>query len=794
MVQPKMDYLALKSVKKKNTYYWFNFTGFKEIYDLAILRTTILLILFFLGSLELEAAHIIGGEITYVCTGNGKYDFTMRIYRDCAGSGACFDSDQTCSRTSLEGNITFFDGIQVIGTLVLGQPEITRIEPNLSNPCLIAPPNVCVEQGVYRFSAELDLNSEGITVSYQRCCRNNTITNIINPRTSGSTYTTTLFPITIDSCNSSPTFNDFPPIVICRGEDVNFDHSASDIDGDSLVYSFCEPYYGGGWDGDLNTRVPTDAPNGLAPNPETPPGYTAVRFTSGYSFAKPLNIFSTRDEPPVSIDPVTGLISGFPGVTGQYVVGVCVRAYDKNGVLMNEVRRDFQFNVAECRNGLVSDVEETELRDRNGELLYYIRICGDGEIINESRETRFIENQFWSFDIPGSTITSTKFDPSDLVFPGAGLYDGILILNRGFPNCTDTALIQVDIYPEVVADFDFEYDTCKTSPVEFTNLSYSDAGPNALRELKWELDTFGNSFDTDVSLQFAGPGRYDITLTAKDLNECTQSITKEVPYFPIPEVIVIAPSTLVGCVPAPITFENLTNPINNDYDIIWDFGDGNMGTGVSPTHIYEEVGIFPLNISVTSPFGCQIDTAFGDLITTLPSPIADFSADASEVSRLNPIVTFTDESIDAVRWNWLFEGFVLSFEEHPVYTFRESGRKQVRLVVTAANGCTDTTFSEVLVVPDIAYKLPNAFTPYGDGVNDRFFGVGNAEEAESFRLTIWNRWGELIFETDDANEGWNGQKFNTGKLAPNGVYVVVVQYVNYEDVITTLDGFVTVLR
>ncbi len=761
---------------------------------MTILRTIFLLFIGFLATFQLEAAHIIGGEITYVCQGNGNYDFTMRIYRDCAGGGACFDSDQTCSGASLQGNITFFDGIQVLGTVNLEQPEITRIEPNLSNPCLIAPPNVCVEEGVYRFSVALDLNSEGITVSYQRCCRNNTITNIISPRTSGSTYTTTLFPITIDSCNSSPTFNDFPPIVICQGEDVNFDHSASDIDGDSLVYTFCEPYYGGGWDGTQNTNVPIEAPNGLAPNPETPPEYTAVRFTNGYSFRRPLNILSTRDEPPVTIDPFTGLISGFPGVSGQYVVGVCVRAYAKDGTLMNEVRRDFQFNVVACRNGLISDVEETELRDRNGEKLYYIRICGDGEIINESREQRFIENQFWSFDIPGSTISSTKFDPSDLVFPGAGLYDGLLILNRGFPNCTDTALVQVEIFPEVVADFDFDYDTCKTSPVEFTNLSYSDAGPNALRELKWELDDFGNSFDTDVSIQFEKPGRYEVTLTAKDLNECTESITKEVPYFPIPEVIVISPSTLVGCVPAPIRFENLTNPINEDYDIIWSFGDGNMGTGVSPTHVYDEVGVFSLDISVTSPFGCQVDTAFGDLITTLPSPIADFSADASEVSRLNPIVTFTDESIDAVRWNWLFDGFGFSFEQHPVYTFRESGRKQVRLAVTAANGCTDTTFSEILVVPDIAYTLPNAFTPNGDGVNDNFFGVGNADEAESFYLSIWNRWGELIFETNDPNEGWNGRKFNTGKLAPNGVYIVAVQYVNYEDVVTTLDGFVTVLR
>ena len=740
---------------------------------------------------QLEARHIIGGEITYVCRG-GAYDFTMRIYRDCAGNGACFDAQLNCESAS-EAHVTFFDGTTVIGVAYLNPPTVRRIQPNLSNPCLIAPPNVCVEEGVYTFSADLPNTNNSLTLAYQRCCRNVTINNIIAPRDVGATYLAELFPVTQDSCNSSPTFNDFPPIVICQGEDVNFDHSATDPEGDSLVYSFCTPFNGGG-NNFMGGPAVTEAPNGVTPNPETPPPYDPVRFVAGYTVESPLNIFSDRDQADITIDEETGLISGFPGSTGQYVVGVCVRAYE-NGVLMNEVRRDFQFNVAACRNGLVSDVQETELRDKNGDPLYYIRICGEGDIINESTERRFIEDQFWSFDLPGGQkTTSSKWDPDDLVFPGAGLYDGLLVLNPGFENCTDTALVQVEVFPEVVADFEFEYDTCQAGPVNFTNLSYSDAGPNALKELEWQLDTFGTSARTNVFLQFDEPGRYDVTLTAKDTNECTESITKEVPYFPIPRILVIAPSAKIGCIPASITFQNLSNPINEDYDIIWNFGDGIMGEGVSPTHVYEEVGTFSLTLSVTSPFGCQIDTAFGDLITTLPSPIADFSADASEVSRLNPIVTFMDESVDAIRWNWLFDGFGLSFEENPVYTFRESGRKQVRLIVTADNGCTDTTYSEILVVPDIAYKLPNAFTPNGDGNNDTFFGVGNAEEAEVFQLTIWNRWGELIFETNDADEGWNGQKFNTGKIVPNGVYVVTVSYVNYEDVVTNLQGFVTVLR
>ena len=738
-------------------------------------------------------AHIIGGEITYVCQGNGNYDFTMNIYRDCVGTGACLDSDRNCPGNALTGTVTFFEGTRILGTLILNQPMVTNINPNLSNPCLIVPPNVCVQRGVYTFSYDLPLGAEDVTISYQRCCRNNTITNIVDARTSGSTYTTTLLGITRDSCNSSPTFNDFPPIIICRGEDVNFDHSASDIDGDSLVYSFCTPFLGGGWDGNPNTNVPETAVNGLAPDPESPPPYTSVRWTAGFSTEQPLNFSSSRDFPAVSIDAETGLISGFPGNLGQYVVGVCVRAY-RNGQLMNEVRRDFQFNIADCENDLNVDVEETELRDRNGEELFFVRICGDGSLINESTNQSFIDNVYWEFDLPGGqTTTSTEFDPIDLEFPGEGTYDGFLVLNPGFPQCTDTGLVQVQIFPEIVADFEFEYDTCVAGPVAFTNTSFSLAGPESIIELKWELDTV-TLFDKDINYQFSEAGTFDVSLLARDSNNCTEEIVKEIRYLPIPPLLVIAPSSENSCLPATITFENLSDPINEEYDIEWNFGDGNFGSGVSPTHTYETVGTFPISLSVMSPFGCEIDTSFGDLITTLPSPVADFTFSPDRVSRLDPVVTFTDLSSDAIRWDWLFGDFGISRERNPIYTFPSSGEQQIQLIVTGQNLCSDTILSSLIVIPDIAFKLPNAFTPNGDGVNDTFFGVGNAEDAPEFYFSIWNRYGELIFETEDANAEWNGRKNNIGEDAPNGVYVVKGRYVNFNSEVFDFQGFVTVIR
>ncbi|MEM1119023.1 MAG: PKD domain-containing protein [Bacteroidota bacterium] len=757
-----------------------------------ILRVLLLLLFIIFGNFQAESKHIIGGEITYVCNGSGEYDFTMRIYRDCAGGGACFDSDFTCPFDFIIATVTIFAGETAIGRIELDQPVITEIDPVLSNPCLIAPPNVCVEEGIYRFSAILPSSSAPITISYQRCCRNNFILNIVRPDIAGSTYTNTIPAIARDSCNSSPVFNDFPPIVICRGEDVNFDHSASDVDGDSLVYGFCSPYYGGGYvPGGPNP--PASAPNGLAPDPETPPPYENVRFAQGFSIERPLNKIDNRDFPSVTINPETGLISGFPGNTGQYVVGVCVRAY-KDGILMNEVRRDFQFNVADCDNNLKVDVEETELREKDGQPLFYIRICGDDQIVNESTNFSYIEDVYWEFDIPGGKTTSTRFNPDDLNFPGEGPYDGKLVLNPDFPQCTATGLVQVEIYPEIVADYEFDFDTCQAGPVEFTNLSYSEAGPDALVELRWRIDTV-EIFQKDLSYQFPEAGRYDVTLTARDINECVENITKEIPFLPLPPILAIGPLPEQSCVPTTITFENLSNPINSEYDIVWDLGDGNSTTGLSPTHTYDQVGTFPISLNVTSPFGCTIDTSFGNIITTVASPVADFTMGSSEISRLDPVAEFFNQSTGAIRHDWLFDDFGRSREVNPTYVFAgSSGEKIVRLIVTGENGCRDTTYSSLIITPDIRYQLPNAFTPNGDGVNDEFFGVGNADEAVSFYLSIWNRYGELIFETNDADQAWNGRKNNVGEEAPNGVYVVTVTYENFNGEITNLKGMVTVIR
>ena len=257
----------------------------------------------------------------------------MKIYRDCASSGAQFDS---APGAFTEGTVTVYrDGTVVpfIPTVTLDAPTITNIPPDVSNPCLIIPDDVCVEEGVYIFILTLPTDPNSYHIVYQRCCRNNSINNIIFHEDTGETYTIELTPEAQQNStgcvNNSPTFNNFPPIIICVNEPINFDNSASDSDGDQLVYKFCSPKEGGGTGGTDPGSTPMDAalPNGVAPNPDTPPPFDNVTFVS--PTYGPLNPMG--GDPQVAIDPATGMISGIPNTLGQFVVGVCVEEY-RNGV------------------------------------------------------------------------------------------------------------------------------------------------------------------------------------------------------------------------------------------------------------------------------------------------------------------------------------------------------------------------------------------------------------------------------------------------------------------------------
>lgn len=242
----------------------------------------------------------------------------MYVYRDCLGALADFDSTNGMRQATIS---IFENGVpgEFLNITNL-DPVVTPIPLNVTDPCLDIPTDVlCVEEGRYQFVVTLPLNTLDYTITYQRCCRNNTILNIDSPGETGATYIVGITRKAMDLCNSSPVFEEYPPVMICANTDINFDHAAVDQDSntDSLVYRFCAPLQGGGNDFSF---LGSELPTGVAPDPDLPPPYQPVEFTFPTTDAAPM-----AGDPIVTIDSQTGLISGSPTLVEQYVVGVCRR-------------------------------------------------------------------------------------------------------------------------------------------------------------------------------------------------------------------------------------------------------------------------------------------------------------------------------------------------------------------------------------------------------------------------------------------------------------------------------------
>ncbi len=731
------------------------------------------------------ARHIIGGEITYECLGEGSrantnlYQFQMDIYRDCRSNGALFDS---APGAPFFATVTIYANTDsLVAVFEIEEVDIEFVDPN-ANECMQVPSTVCVERGTYTFPRiELKNITSSYHVVYQRCCRNETINNIVSPGGTGATYSIEITPTAQRTCNSSPTFNLLAPIVICVDEPFLFDHSASDKDGNRLEYDFCLPLNGGG----PNTTSP-GAEFGVAPNPDSPPPYEPVQFQ------EPM---FTKDRPlgnngSLTIHPETGEIRGFPRQQGQFVLAFCVREYNEQNELLSEVRRDLQFNVVTCVPFVDAKVaSDSVIGGRTN--THFIRSCGDFDValLNESTERSRISSILWEFYLPDTTIRGNSWDYT-LQVPSAGVYEGVLIANPNLA-CGDTTNINITVTPRLEADFSFKYDTCTISQVEFQDASIVEA-EGVTRT--WIFGDGNESSLLNPSHQYELPGGYPARLRLEDSNNCIDIKTDTVPYYPRTQRIDIALDDDDICIPDVIQFENLSEPINDEYTVNWDFGDGNSTTSIDATHQYTEAGTYTVNVEVFSPTGCRNLRQYPALVLAKGSPTAAFSYTPEMPTSVQNEVQFFNESIDALFNNWKFSEEGESMQVSPIHMFQDTGLYRIQLAIQNNVGCTDTLVQFIDVIPDTRYFLPNAFTPNADGKNDTFVGKGSLSNLSDYSMTIWSRYGQLVFNTDNPNIGWNGLLYNTDNPLPQGVYVYAITYKTARGEREERTGTVTLVR
>ncbi|MBL4656190.1 MAG: gliding motility-associated C-terminal domain-containing protein [Bacteroidia bacterium] len=181
------------------------------------------------------------------------------------------------------------------------------------------------------------------------------------------------------------------------------------------------------------------------------------------------------------------------------------------------------------------------------------------------------------------------------------------------------------------------------------------------------------------------------------------------------------------------------------------------------------------SVSVLDKNGCVAIKQQIDIIN-YEGVVADFLADPYEVSILNPEIEFYDSSKSAVQivsWDWDFGDGAISTLTNPMHEYTDTGYFPVTLLVINEFGCADTIVDTIRIKPEAAIYIPNAFTPDGNGLNDMWgaktFGL------TEFELYVYDRWGEMIFRTDNPNDLWNGRRDNVGAMSPDGVYPYLIK-------------------
>jgi gliding motility-associated-like protein len=271
-------------------------------------------------------------------------------------------------------------------------------------------------------------------------------------------------------------------------------------------------------------------------------------------------------------------------------------------------------------------------------------------------------------------------------------------------------------------------------------------------------------------------GTFDVTLDV-DNGYCDDAVTQTVTIHP-PAPQVAFSGEAEGCAPVDVAF---TNESEYAASVIWDFGDGATSTEFDPVHQYQQPGVYDVTLRITGHQGLVQEVTHTAVVTVLPSPTALFEFAPYEVVAPAEEVAFINlSSNDATEYLWNFGNGETSNEEHPRYSYDAPGLYSISLAVRNEFGCTDThTYVDAITAKAGGFMIfPTAFTPDLTGPNGGGYNLSDLDNdvfhphhagVQKYELSIFNIWGEMIFNSTDPMVGWDG--YVNGLLAPQNTYV-----------------------
>lgn len=696
-----------------------------------------------MSSLRANASHIIGGEIYYDYLGNNNYQISVVLYRDCATvNGAPYDNPLSLGIYNSNNILVQTVSIPFPGSVVL--PIV------FSNPCVIPPTGFCNEKAVYTIVVNLPPTPGGYNVSYQRCCRRPDVININNPGDTGLTVTTHITGTNSNALvNSSPRFTNYPPMVLCNNETLVFDHSATDADGDQLLYELITPYSGA-------TNV---APQ---PTPSPPPPYGLVNWGPGFTQANPFGPGAT-----ISIDPNTGILTADPLMLGLFVVGVRVKEF-RNGILINKTDRDFIFKVINCNITLQANITP------QAQMTTFVSFC-EGATITFENQSYGASSYKWDFGVPGVTSdTSNLFQPT-FTFPAPGTYTVTLVANPGWP-CTDTSIQVFEVNEQLEISFTKEGPQCfKDNSFDFVGSLNGPAGT----VLTWDFGPNATPTSSNQLLvnnvSFTQSGYIPVTLSAV-FSSCFRTVTDSI-------LIISQPTADFELPPGAFCdgfIKDFINTTQNGTTYSWDFGvlgiNTDVSTDVNPSYTYTTQGTYEVTLIASNNTVCN-DTV-KKMIDVIESIVASFTHNDSLCitgNSFNFVGATTGPTDYTVLWDFGPNASISTSDQLIVndVSYSTPGTHTVILTISTAE-CSDSVTSTIYIYnePTIDFQIDDKLkcAPYVG----QFVNLSTSETPAQY---LW-----------DFGDGTTSTLTNPSHAYPNaGSYDVQLTLITTEGCIRTLN-------
>jgi gliding motility-associated-like protein len=402
------------------------------------------------------------------------------------------------------------------------------------------------------------------------------------------------------------------------------------------------------------------------------------------------------------------------------------------------------------------------------------------------------KNYVWDFGDGTPRVTSTAVGVSH-TYNAVGVYLVTHIaIDSTTCNIADTAYLKIRVGNNK-ATLDFipnKTGLCTDLSYIFTNTSSASTAPFSANSFTWDFGDGSpriiSGTTPPVTHTYSGAGTYIVKLILSDTSFCNSpdSVSKTVRLSPIVKAKFNTPAS--GCVPYNAVFDNISA---GGLNFLWDFGDGTTSTADNPTHLYSTVGTYTVKLYAFDSTSCnKIDsTTFNISVVDIPTANFTFSP---VPPKENTFTQFTNQSTGATNYVWNFGDGDSSNEVNPQHLFNATGTYNVCLTAINAAGCNDSICMAVSAIINPLLDVPSAFTPGKFGINGiisvKGFGI------KQMQWTIYNRWGQKVFESGSPSNGWDG--YYKGKLQQMDVYTYTLDVIFSDGTKTRKVGDITLIR